>query len=98
MSTRNTGEFVKVAKIELYCDECEDKLGDAYLTYDYKWNDGYDYYGDIVDFCSVGCFYSWMVTHIIEYGVNGVLPVGERVSLHGDAEIMRKLMNLAIGE
>lgn len=91
---KGTGVFKKIEETILVCDECGVELTfkEGFINFDFRWSDGYDNYGDDLDFCSLAC----MIRHIkkdVEFPEQ-YFPGGEDVKLSMPSKIAKDLFNL----
>lgn len=94
MSTVSSGEFTKVPIMVHICDWCKSKKS-IDLCFNYKWTDGYDHYGDEVEFCSLECFQKWLKDNTTtEDEAYTIFPGGESVSISGNSELVMKLLGV----
>ena len=85
---KETGKFKQVPETVHVCDFCDGELP-IKITYDYKWSDGYDYYGDEVEFCSLECFGYWLSDPDKE---EHIFPQDEVISIYANSGEMKRLL------
>lgn len=85
---KGTGRYLKSEIMIRICDHCEKELDTDYISYDFKWTDGHDYYGDVLEVCSMDCLKFELSTMDRNY----YFPNGEDVRLHIPSEMLYKLL------
>lgn len=92
---KGTGIFVKVEKTINVCDFCKKELDvDNTIEFDFRWDDGYDHYGDKIEVCSVECLVDEIKTYSRDYVFHGD-PTSIGLSMNPSE--MEDLLNSALG-
>ncbi len=85
---KGTGTYLKQEVMIIVCDHCGKELSTNYITYDFRWNDGYDYYGDVIEVCSMDCLTKELKTAREDY----YFPGGEDTRLYMPSSQMKRLL------
>ena len=57
---KGSGVFRTIEETKTICDECGADVPFEHISYDARWSDGYDNYGDSWDFCSLSCLTKYL--------------------------------------
>jgi len=89
---KKTGTFLTVEQWAEVCEVCGKELDpQSTFRYDFRHTDGYDYYGEVVDCCSMKCLLKLLLESNVEDN-NYYFPGGEDTTLNIPAKEMLKLL------